>query len=59
MVRQFYQNVQSQKRQKLHHTSWVAVKNHGIPEEIIQSALSASKEFFSLPIDKKMEVSVY
>jgi len=34
----------------------VAVKNHGIPEEIIQSALSASKEFFSLPIDKKMEI---
>jgi isopenicillin N synthase-like dioxygenase len=38
-------------------TSVIAVKNHGIPEEIIESAISTSKEFFSLPIDKKMEAS--
>ncbi|KAI0365343.1 Clavaminate synthase-like protein [Pilatotrama ljubarskyi] len=34
------------------------VKNHGIPEETIQSALSATKEFFSLPLDKKMELDM-
>ncbi|KAH9891881.1 Clavaminate synthase-like protein [Cubamyces lactineus] len=34
------------------------VKNHGIPEETIQKAYSASKEFFSLPLDKKMELDM-
>lgn len=34
------------------------VKNHGIADEIIQNALCASKEFFSLLIEQKMEVSV-
>ncbi|THG99102.1 hypothetical protein EW026_g3196 [Hermanssonia centrifuga] len=32
------------------------VKNHGIPDEVIGNALSASKEFFSLPLEKKKEV---
>lgn len=32
------------------------VKNHGIPEEITQDALAASKQFFSLPTEKKMEL---
>lgn len=34
------------------------VKNHGIPEEIVQNALFESKEFFSLPIEQKMEASI-
>jgi len=35
--------------------SYVSVKNHGIPEETIQGALSASKDFFSLLLETKME----
>ncbi|OSC98036.1 Clavaminate synthase-like protein [Trametes coccinea BRFM310] len=34
------------------------VKNHGIPGETIERALSASKEFFSLPLEKKMELDI-
>ncbi|KAI0629793.1 Clavaminate synthase-like protein [Trametes polyzona] len=34
------------------------VKNHGIPESVIEEALSASKEFFSLPLDDKMELDI-
>ncbi|KAL7279630.1 hypothetical protein ACG7TL_006036 [Trametes sanguinea] len=34
------------------------VKNHGISEEIIEKALSESKEFFSLPLEKKMELDI-
>lgn len=34
----------------------MAVKNHGIPKETTNKALAASKEFFSLPLEKKMEV---
>lgn len=37
------------------HTCHV-VKNHGIPEETTENALAASKNFFSLPDEKKMEV---
>ncbi|KAI0927584.1 hypothetical protein AcV5_008082 [Taiwanofungus camphoratus] len=39
----------------------VPVKNHGISETTIEQALSASKDFFSLPIEKKMEacISIY
>ncbi len=33
-----------------------SVRNHGIPEDTIDKALSASKEFFSLPLDQKIEV---
>lgn len=32
------------------------VKNHGIPEELIQATLEMAKEFFSLPIASKMEI---
>ncbi|KAI5995141.1 hypothetical protein EDD15DRAFT_2366069 [Pisolithus albus] len=32
------------------------VRNHGIPEETIDSALSAMKAFFSLPLETKMKV---
>ena len=35
--------------------SYRTVKNHGIPQETIDKALAASKEFFSLPIEKKIE----
>ncbi|KAI0763557.1 Clavaminate synthase-like protein [Trametes elegans] len=34
------------------------VKNHGIPDDTINGALEASKEFFSLPLDKKMELDM-
>ncbi|OJT13003.1 hypothetical protein TRAPUB_10480 [Trametes pubescens] len=34
------------------------VRNHGIPEETIDKALSASKEFFSLPLDQKIELDI-
>ncbi|RDX48840.1 Clavaminate synthase-like protein [Lentinus brumalis] len=34
------------------------VKNHGIPEVTIDIALAASKEFFSLPLEKKMELDI-
>lgn len=32
------------------------VKNHGIPDEVITRALASAKEFFSLPLDKKMDI---
>jgi hypothetical protein len=32
------------------------VKNHGISEEVITRALTATQEFFSLPDEKKLEV---
>ncbi|KAK7689938.1 hypothetical protein QCA50_006578 [Cerrena zonata] len=34
------------------------VKNHGIPESLIDGALNASKEFFSLPEEKKLEIDI-
>ncbi|KAL1937798.1 hypothetical protein VTO73DRAFT_12817 [Trametes versicolor] len=34
------------------------VRNHGIPEETIDAALSASKDFFSQPLDQKMELDM-
>jgi isopenicillin N synthase-like dioxygenase len=34
----------------------VAVKNHGIPENVLERALSGAKQFFSLPLDSKIEV---
>jgi len=33
-----------------------SVKNHGIPEETIEAVISASKRFFSLPDEDKLEV---
>ncbi|EPQ54847.1 Clavaminate synthase-like protein, partial [Gloeophyllum trabeum ATCC 11539] len=36
----------------------LSVKNHGIPEETIQEALSATKRFFSLPLETKMKVDM-
>ena len=32
------------------------MKNHGIPDTVINNALAAAQEFFELPLDKKMEV---
>lgn len=32
------------------------VKNHGIPDEVVNEAFTASREFFSLPEDKKLEI---
>jgi len=34
------------------------VKNHGIPEEYAENALSSAKEFFSWPTEKKMELDI-
>lgn len=34
------------------------VKNHGIPETLIENALSASKAFFSLSTEKKVEIDI-
>lgn len=33
------------------------VKNHGIPEEIIQHTLAEMRRFFDLPLEEKLEVS--
>ncbi|KAI6130022.1 hypothetical protein EV401DRAFT_2054474 [Pisolithus croceorrhizus] len=35
------------------------VKNHGIPEEVINKAVSASERFFSLPIEAKMKLDIH
>lgn len=35
-----------------------SVKNHGIPDNTVNSALAASKEFFSLPDEKKTELDI-
>ena len=34
------------------------VKNHGISESVIDRALSASKDFFSLPTETKLEIDI-
>ncbi|PPQ65889.1 hypothetical protein CVT26_000909 [Gymnopilus dilepis] len=32
------------------------VKNHGIPEDVINAVLEEAKSFFALPLEKKMEI---
>ena len=32
------------------------VKNHGIPQAVIDDAIDASKAYFALPLDVKMKV---
>ncbi|KAH9925071.1 hypothetical protein B0H21DRAFT_826664 [Amylocystis lapponica] len=39
-------------------TSFLPVRNHGIPDQTIQRALSASKAFFSLPLEHKMQLDI-
>ena len=34
------------------------VKNHGIPDDIIDRTIEAGKAFFALPEEVKMEVSM-
>ncbi|CAL1713681.1 unnamed protein product [Somion occarium] len=34
------------------------IKNHGIPESLLEDALNASKDFFSQPVEKKMEIDI-
>ncbi|KZT28696.1 Clavaminate synthase-like protein [Neolentinus lepideus HHB14362 ss-1] len=34
------------------------VKNHGIPEATLEAALSETKQFFSLPLETKMEIDM-
>lgn len=38
-------------------TGFFYIKNHGIPEELIQNALSQAKAFFDQPIEKKQLAS--
>jgi len=33
--------------------------NHGIPEEVIASALESMKTYFALPLETKMEASIF
>lgn len=37
---------------------FVAVKNHGIPKEVINQLYNCVKEFFSLPLDKKLQYEI-
>ncbi|OBZ71478.1 hypothetical protein A0H81_08490 [Grifola frondosa] len=34
------------------------LQNHGIPDKTIEDALTASKSFFSLPLEKKLELDI-
>lgn len=36
----------------------LAVKNHGIPQECIDNVLEANKEYFKLPTEEKLKVSI-
>ncbi|THH27604.1 hypothetical protein EUX98_g6588 [Antrodiella citrinella] len=40
------------------HVGFLYVKNHGIPEPVIDNALAASKRFFSLPNEQKAEIDI-
>ncbi|TFK48749.1 Clavaminate synthase-like protein [Heliocybe sulcata] len=35
------------------------IKNHGIPDEVIQGAVSAAKTFFKLPLETKMALDIH
>ncbi|KAI5989115.1 Clavaminate synthase-like protein [Pisolithus albus] len=35
------------------------VKNHGIPEEVINKAVGAAERFFSIPIEAKMKLDIH
>lgn len=48
----------SQQKAKPYLSHIHTVKNHGIPEVLINGALNASKEFFSLPEEKKLEIDI-
>lgn len=41
-----------------HEVGFVGVKNHGVPLELIDGFFNASKDFFSLPVDKKQQYIV-
>src|SRR5256885_850960 len=34
------------------------VKNHGVPDDVLDDVFSAAKEFFALPIEDKMAIEV-
>ena len=36
-----------------HEVGFVCVVNHGVPKEVVDNFYNSSKEFFSLPVDKK------
>ncbi|EXJ72836.1 uncharacterized protein A1O5_03984 [Cladophialophora psammophila CBS 110553] len=44
-------------RHAAENTGFFYIRNHGIPEAVIQAALDASRAFFAQPEDKKMLVS--
>lgn len=35
-----------------------AVKNHGVSASLVETAFAAGKNFFDLPIDEKLKVTV-
>ncbi|MBR9923110.1 MAG: isopenicillin N synthase family oxygenase [Bacteroidetes bacterium] len=41
-----------------HTIGFVAVKNHGIPNELVDGFYNAAKSFFSLPTDKKRQYEI-
>lgn len=43
-------------RNALVRVGFLYVRNHSIPEHVQQDALHQSKEFFSLPLEKKLEI---
>lgn len=44
-------------KQASENTGFFYIKNHGIPENVIDAAREAAKMFFKQPMDKKLEVS--
>ena len=38
------------------HTGFLIVKNHGIPQEVIDTAWAAARAFFDLPLEQKLTV---
>lgn len=41
-----------------HNIGFVAVKNHGVPKEVIDAFFNASKDFFSLPVSTKRQYEI-
>ncbi|RWP28624.1 2-oxoglutarate and iron-dependent oxygenase domain-containing protein [Mesorhizobium sp.] len=52
------QAVAKQIRWALSNTGFMYVKNHGIPQEFVDSVFDVSRRFFDLPMPQKMELHV-
>lgn len=44
-------------KQASENTGFFYIRNHGIPDHVVEAALEAAKAFFKQPIDKKLDVS--